>query len=156
VKLPQKNKYDPPEVGTVFMLRSRYTEDARLGPIKRIASVLQRQGLISEDMKPVGYSDIMKVRLGDYANKFPNRKHTEHWIDGGKQVAVFHPDTCLPFFLNVSGSGICRLCDGRHNVGELIALSRKKWPSSSKGVLVTDLMRFLFLLEELDLIEFEG
>lgn len=154
--MPQKDDYDPPEVGTVFMLRSRYTEDARIGPVKRIATVLEKQGLISEYMKPVGYSDVLKVRLDDYVNKFPTRKHEEHWIDGGKQVAVFHPDTCLPFFLNGSGSGICKLCDGKHSVGELMARSRRKWPLSSKEVLVIDLMKFLLLLEELDLIEFEG
>lgn len=138
------------------MLRSRYTEDARLDPVKGIASVLEEQGLISEYMKPVGYSDVLKIRLDDYVNKFPTRKHGKHWIDGGMQVAVFHPDTCLPFFLNFSGSGICKLCDGRHSVGDLMALSRVKWPLLSEEVLVVDLMKFLLLLEELDLIKFEG
>jgi len=151
-----ENVYSPPDVGTVFRLRSKYAEDARLEPVKQIASMLERDGWITEGMKPVGYTDVFTVRLVDYSNKFPTRKHNEHWIDGGKQVAVFHPYTFLPFFLNNSGSSICKYCDSKHSVEEIIALFKKEWPSLTKEVLVTDLMKFLLLLEELDLIEFEG
>ena len=154
--LKSKNGYSPPEIGTVLMLRSRYAEDARLRPVEQIASVLETNGLTSQDMKPVGYTEPLKVRLDEYLNKIPVRKHSQHWIDGGKQVAIFQPDTCLPFFLNSSGSRICRLCDGRHSLVEIIALSRKKWPLSSKKVLIRDLVKFLLLLEELDLVAFEG
>ena len=151
-----KASYSCPEIGTVFKLASNFAQDIRLGPINNIADVLEKQGLISEHMKPLGYCETLKVRLSDYLNKSPRRKHDQHWIDGGRQVAVFNPETCLPFFMNESGSKICRLCDGTHKVGELIESSQKNWPSVEKKVLVQDLLQFLFLLQELDLVEFEG
>ena len=151
-----KASYRCPEVGTVFKLASAFAKDIRFGPIKDIADVLEKQGLISEYMKPVGYCETLKVRLSDYLDKSPKRKHDQHWIDGGKQVAVFHPETCLPFFMNESGSKICRFCDGNREIGELIEMLQKNWPSIKKKVLVRDLLKFLFLLKELDLVEFEG
>jgi len=154
--LKAKASYRCPEIGTVFKLASNFAQDIQLGPIKDIAAVLEKQGLISDYMKPIGYCEALKVRLSDYLNKSPKRKYDKHWIDGGRQVAVFHPETCLPFFMNESGSKICRLCDGNHKIGRLIELSQKSWPSVNTKVLVRDLLKFLFLLEELDLVEFEG
>ena len=152
--MEQKSEYDSPEVGTVFMLRSRYSEDPRLNPIKKLASILEEKGMISWDMQPVGYTETLKIRLSDYAKKLPTRKYSENWIDGGKQISVFHPHTCLPFFFNKSGSRICKLCDGKHCTEDIITMSKKEWPSLTNNKLVIDLMRFLLLLEELDLIEF--
>jgi hypothetical protein len=58
--------------------------------------------------------------------------------------------------MNESGSKICRFCDGNREIGELIEMLQKNWPSIKKKVLVRDLLKFLFLLKELDLVEFEG
>ena len=149
-----EGEYEPPEVGTVFRLRSRYAEDARLEIVRKMASALEDKGLITEDMKPVGYSERLRIRLDEYVRKIPARKHEGHWIDGGAQVAVFNPDTFFPFFFNHHGSQICRLCDGISTVGQIVASSAKERPTVIERALTEDIIRFLLLLEELDLIEF--
>jgi hypothetical protein len=154
--MAQTTDYNPPEVGTVFLLRSKYAEDPRLDIVKKIGSILESKGMIRGDMKPTGYIEPLRIRLSEYVKKFPLRKHKGHWIDGGKQVAVFHPDTFIPFFLNDSGSRIARLCNGKHPIREMIARSKKESPSVPEETLVNNLMKFLLLLEELDLIEFVG
>ncbi len=123
--------------------------------MRKVALTLENKRLVPVGMAPK-LSEGLRVRLKDYLNKSPMRKHEKHWIDGGKQVAVFHPETFLPFFMNNEGSEICRLCSGGHNVGEMIEWSTRRWPSEPKEVLTKDFMKFLLLLEELDLIEFVG
>lgn len=152
--LAEKEEYDPPGVGTVFPLRSRYSEDFRVSLVRKIASDLESKGLIGKDKCPVVRTEGLRIRLDEFLDKYPVRKHESSWIDGGKQIAIFHPDSGIPFFPNASGSRICRLCDGKHTIGDMIARSRKKWHSLPEKVLAKDLMRFLLLLTELDLIQF--
>ncbi len=153
--LGQKNYYDPPEVGTVFPLRSKYAEDIRLDFVKKVAFALENMGLIGANMKPLGHTERQKIRIDEYVNKFPVRKQKGYWIDGGRQVAVFHPDSFLPFFMNNAGSRICRLCNGKNSIGEIINRSKRRHVQAEE-ILVEDVMKFLLLLEELDLIEFRG
>ena len=146
--------YESPEVGTLFPLSSVYAENIYVGVVKRIADVLAEKGLISEYMKPLAPPLVLLVRFSEYASKVPVRKHCGKWIDGGDQVVVFHPDTFVPFFLNYSASRIAKMCDGKTNVEKLLRLLKKDETFERTGHLVEDLMRFLLLLEELDLIEF--
>jgi hypothetical protein len=97
--------YCPPIVGTVLPLRSKHAEDIRLDFVKAVADVLEKWNLINWYMKPIGRSEPMKVRVGDYINKLPLRRTEDHWIDGGRQVAVFQPEFLL-FFMNRTGSKI--------------------------------------------------
>jgi hypothetical protein len=152
--LAGKKVYESPEVGTVFPLSSDYAENVYVDLVKKIACVLEDKELISETMKPKTPLPTLQIKLCEYMGKFPVRRHKEHWIDGGNQVAVFNPNTFLPFFLNPSGSKIIRLCDGKTKTGEIMTQLRKEWNSIPGGVLVKDLMQFMLLLEELDLIEF--
>jgi hypothetical protein len=151
--LTNKDKYEHPKVGTVFDLRSRYTEDAGLGFVKRLGFELEKKGLISEDMRPTGYIEKLRAKIGELIDKTPMRKHEGHWVDGGIQVAVFDPDTFFPFFFNASGSRICRLCDGKHTIKEIISKSGADLAMLAKSALAKDIVRFLLLLEELGLIE---
>jgi len=147
-------KYESPEVGTVFPLSSAYAENVYEGLVKRIACVLEDKELIKENMKPKAPLRTLRVRLNEYMGKSPARKHKEHWIDAGNQIAVFNPNTFLPFFLNSSGSEIVKACDGKTKIDRILAQLTKEWNSISRHTLVRDLMQFLLLLEELDLIEF--
>lgn len=149
-------EYDPPGIGTVFPLRSKFAEDPRTIFVKSLAYVLGNNGLIRENAKPAGHNGALRIHLNEYMHKSPVLMHKKHWIDGGRQIAVFHPSTSFPFFLNNFASSICRLCTGKHNIEEIIAWSRKEWPFMSPQVIVEDLMKFLLLLEELDLIKFIG
>ena len=108
--MSEKENYDSPEIGTVFPLRSKYSEEVRVDFVKKIASILESMDLISGNMKPAGLTKSLTIRLDAYLNKFPVRKQKGFWIDGGKQVGVFNPDSFLPFFMNNFGSKICRLC----------------------------------------------
>jgi hypothetical protein len=154
--LAHEKEYDSPGIGTVFPLRSKFAEDPRAIFVKSLASILGSNGLIRENAKPTSRNRALRIHLNEYMHKSPILMHKKHWIDGGKQIAVFHPYTSIPFFLNNFASSICRLCTGKHNIEEIIAWSRKEWPSTSPQVLVKDLMKFLLLLEELDLIKFVG
>jgi len=155
-KMFQENEYDPPGVGTITLLRSRDAEDVRADLVKKIGLILENKGLISKDMVPPVESRGLRIRLNAYVNKYPVRKHEKHWVDGGRQIAVLHPETYLPFFLNASGSKICRLCDGEHTVKKIMTQLKNEWHFQPEKVLVRDLMKYLLLLEELDLIEFVG
>ena len=148
--------YTSPEIGTIIPLRSEYSEDGRVHLVKKIADLLERKGLINDNSKPHAQAPELTIRLDEYVNKRPVRRHENRWIDGGRQLSIFHPETGLPFFLNISGSEICRLCNGKRKVGELLTWLKKEWRSVPDEVLVKDLMKFLFLLEELDLVELVG
>lgn len=150
-----RSEYDPPGIGTISPMTSRYAEDVGAQFVKQIGSALEDKGLINRGAIPFIPQNGAKVRLVDYLKKVPVRKHNEHWIDGGKQVVVFHPITNLPFFMNRTGSRVCKLCNGEHSVAKIIAKFRKEWTSQkSDETLTKDLMKFLLLAEELDLIEF--
>jgi hypothetical protein len=152
-----KNEYDPPGIGTISPMASRYAEDAGSHFVKQIGSVLENKGLINGGAIPFISHDAKKVRLDDYLRRVPVRKYNERWIDGGKQVAVFHPITNLPFFMNYSGSKISRLCNGKYTIANILTKFRKEWASQKPdNALTKDLMKFLLLMEELGLIEFLG
>ena len=152
-----KSEYDAPGIGTISPMSSRYAQDARTNFVKKIGSVLENQGLINREMIPIVQNEGLRVRLDEYLGKVPVRKHERHWIDGGKQLAVFHPVTNLPFFMNISGSKICRLFNRKSTVAEIITQFKREWAhQKSDKILIRDLVRFLLLLEELDLIEFLG
>ena len=152
-----KSEYDPPGIGTISPMTSRFAEDVGTQFVKQIASVLEDKGLINGGAIPFIPHDGARVRLDDYLRRVPVRKHNRHWIDGGKQVVVFHPITNLPFFVNYSGSKICKLCNGKYTIAKIITKFRKEWASQKPDdTLTKDLMKFLLLMEELDLIEFLG
>ena len=154
--MANKEDYEPPGVGTVFPLRSKHAEDFRVQLVRDIGSALKKNGLINNSILPSIPSKLLKIKLSEYLHKYPLLKHTRHWIDGGKQVAMFQPDTNLPFFFNSSGSKICRLCNGKNSIENIISLAGKKRNYAPKETLVKDLMKFLLLLEELDLIQLVG
>jgi hypothetical protein len=153
--LRQKDDYFPPAVGTVLPLRSKYADDIRLDLVKKVADILENMNFISQNMKPRDHKEQLKIRLHEYLLKFPVRKLSGFWIDGGRQVAVFNPDSFLPFFMNRTGSRICRLCNGECSVREIINKSKRRYMVAEE-VFLQDLMKFLLLLEELDLLEFRG
>jgi len=148
--------YASPEVGTVIPLRSEHSEDSKILLAKKIADAIENEGWISSYLKPHAQAPELTVRIDEYMDMRPVRKHENRWIDGGKQLSVLHPDTCLPFFLNSSGSEICRLCNGKHTIRGLIVWLKKEWCFIPDEILVKDLMQFLLLLKELDLLEIIG
>ena len=151
-----EDQYDPPVVATMAPLRSKYAKDGGAKFVTAIGKVLEKKGLIDFEVTIPDENKPLTVKLEDYSQKYPVRKHHLNWVDGGDQIAGLHPDTYLPFFLNISGSIICRLCNGEESVEQLIIKSKELWPSEPEEVLVKDLLSFLLLMEEMDLIEFKG
>jgi hypothetical protein len=153
--MPQKTEYEPPGVGTTYPLRSNYVEDMTVNLIKNITSVLEKRGMIRSRITLPFLAKRMIIKINEFADKMPVRNHERCWIDGGEKIAVIHPETKLPFFFNVSGSIVCRLCDESHNVGDIINKLKKVWSSTTDKTLIKDVVSFLILLEELDLIDFK-
>ncbi len=153
-RLTEKKAYESPEVGTIFPLSSMYAEDIYTDLVKKIADVLAENGLIGEYMKPIVPPPVLHIRLREYLSKVPMRKHNGHWIDGGDQVVVFNPETFVPFFFNSSASKIIKMCNGKTRIEDLLHKLQEDTIFSKTDVLVRDLMQFLLLLEELDLIKF--
>jgi hypothetical protein len=153
--LREKSDYVSPEVGTVFPLNSKYSEDVGLDFVKKIAYILENEGLIDSYMIPASQVERLEISFDAYVNKCPLRKNKEYWNDGIKQVSAFHPDSFLPFFMNESGSRLCRLCNGKQNIGSILKKLTQQYRVSQE-TLFEDVLKFLFLLEELDLIEFRG
>jgi hypothetical protein len=150
----QENEYDPPGIGTVSPLRSKYAADIETDLVKKVGGILQERGLIGNDWaQPV--QKPLTVKLQDYVGKHPVRRHSNHWVQSSSQIAILHPETYLPFFLNSTGSDVCELCDGEHSVKEIIDALKTQWPSVSENILIKDLIKFLLLMEELGLIEFK-
>lgn len=149
-----QNDYDSPGVATIFPLWSRYAEDVYTDLVNKIGTVLKEKNLIQDEVKLKDQKEPLVLKLEDYLKKYPVRKHSRHWVDGGEQIAGVHPYTYIPFFINPSGSLICRLFDGQTNVLGIIEILKGKWDFLPEEVVVNDLLPFLFLLEELDLLEF--
>jgi len=147
-------EYDPPAIGGLTPLRSCRAGDLGSDLIEKIGELLVEKGMIPKDAVPEIPKEVFKVKLADYVGKKPLRRYKDNWIDGGDKIAVIHPETYLPFFMNSSCSRICRMCDGDHTVGDIITATQAAWPRVPGKVLVQDLMKALLLLEELDLIEF--
>jgi hypothetical protein len=124
--------------------------------IKEIASLLENKGMIGEAMKPTGCSEQLGVRLEEYLANIPQRKYRSQWIDTGNQIAVVHPETFFPFFFNRSGSRIIKRCDGKRTIRQIVLQEKRTWPSIDRLELAKDVVRFFFLLDELDLVEFRG
>jgi hypothetical protein len=147
--------YDPPGIGSLMPLRSQYADDSGSEFMKEIGAFLMEKGLISEDMIPTVEPKFLRIRLSDYVGKVPVRKHKDHWVDSGDQIVILHPETYIPFFVNSSGSKICRLCDGEHSVGDIIKEIKAANSSLPEKVLIEDLIKMLLLLEETDFLEFK-
>jgi hypothetical protein len=145
-------EYEAPTVGTIIPLRSRFSKDPMIEFIGDLNSLLENKGLINSDAIAPLIEHKYTICLRDYLDKTPFRLHEEHWIDGGKQIAAFHPETYLPFFFNPLGSKICRVCDGKHSVRKILKIFKTKTPTVADTVLQTDILKFLLLLEELQLI----
>ncbi len=147
-----EEEYDHPAVATLFPLRSRNAEDSSIDLVRRIGAVLKEKELIETEVDLPGQK-YLEVQYEEYARKRPVRKHTEHWVDGGEQIAGIHPDTFLPFFLNSSGSTICRLCEGNLCIEEMLEELKLQWPFLPEEILLNNLLSFLLLLQEMDLVE---
>jgi hypothetical protein len=147
-----EDDYDYPAVATLFSLRSRNAEDSSIDLVRRIGTVLGEKDLISS-VVTLPDQKYLEVQYEEYAKKRPIRKHPEHWVDGGEQIAGIHPDTFLPFFINPSGSVICRLCKGNLCIEEMLEELKLLWPFLSEDILLNNLLSFLLLLEEMDLVE---
>ena len=149
-----KNEYDSPGIGTVSPLRSKYAGDMETDLVKKVGGILQERGLIGDDWaRPV--QKPLNIKLEDYIGKYPVRMHCNHWIRSSAQIAILHPETYLPFFLNQAASDICELCDGDHTINEILSTLKNNWPSGSEKTLTEDLLKFLLLMEELGLIEID-
>ena len=149
-------EYDPPAIGSLIPLRSCNADEPSSELIEDLGEILVQKGLITKEMVPKVQPKVLNIRLSEYIYKKPVRKHKDHWVDGGDQIAVIHPETYLPFFINSSGSKICRLCDGENSIGDIIAEIKAGWNFVPEKTLVEDIIKMLLLLEELDFIEFEG
>jgi hypothetical protein len=124
--------------------------------IKEIASLLENKGLIGEAMKPTGCSEQLEIRLEEYLANIPQRKYRSQWIDTCNQIAVVHPETFFPFFFNRYGSRIIKRCNGKRTIRQIVLQAKRTWPSIDRLELAKDIVRFFFLLDELDLVEFRG
>jgi hypothetical protein len=151
-----QTEYDPPTIGGLIPLRSCKVDEPSSELVEDIGSILVEKGLITNEMVPKVQPKVFKIRLSEYICKKPVRKHEDHWVDGGDRLAVIHPETYLPFFINSSGSKICRLCDGEHGIGDIIAKFKAEWNFVPDKTLVEDIIKLLLLLEELDFVELEG
>lgn len=149
-----EKEYDSPGIGTISPLRSKYAGDIETDLVKKVGGILQERGLIGNDwLRPV--QKPLNIKLQDYTGKQPVRMHCTHWVRGSSQIAILHPETYLPFFLNQTASDICELCDNEHTVKEIIETLKIQWSSVPEKTLTEDLLKFLLLMEELGLIEFK-
>jgi hypothetical protein len=146
--------FDLPLVATIFPLRSRYAEDVSTELVNTIGALLKEEHYIQEAMHIQDSVKAREIDMEDYRNKHPVRRHRRHWIDGGDKIGGVQPDTALPFFINPVGSKICRLCDGTNTTDGIIRTMKKDWGFLPREAVVTSVMSFLLLLEELDLLEF--
>lgn len=145
--------YNPPGVGSIVPLRSQNASDISAKLVKKISQLLQSNGYLEDFMILPFSEDKLNISMKDYLDAYPSRIHSEHWIDSGKQVSAIHPETYLPFFFNHTGSKIIRLFDGEHNLKEILNEFKKEWSAVPEKELEIDLIQFLLLVDELDLIE---
>ncbi len=150
----QETDYDSPGIGTVSPLRSKYAPDIETDLVKKVGGILQERGLIGNDWAQPPQKPLI-VKLQDYVGKHPVRRHSNHWVRDSSQIAILHPETYLPFFLNPTATDICELCDGEHSVKEIIDAFKTQWIAVEEKTLTTDVLKFLILMEELGLIEFK-
>jgi len=149
-----RRRFDPPVVATIFPLRSRYAEDLSKELVDTLVDVLSEKKYLTKKIPIPDSQGAREINLEDYIRRYPVRKHRWNWIDDGERIGGVHPDTALPFFINRSGSRICRLCDGRNTTGDILFQAQKMWGSVPRAVLLDRVMSFILLLDELDLIGF--
>ncbi|PVX23288.1 MAG: hypothetical protein CW691_11040 [Candidatus Bathyarchaeum sp.] len=147
-----QGQYNSPAVGSIGPLMSKDGKDITGDIINSVSSLLAEKGIIKPNAAITIHHHKKVVHKKDYLNIFPKRLHAKQWIDTGNGLAVIHPGTSLPFFLNDTGSKICRLCDGEHTIKDMLNIFHKKWSSLPRKRLETDFLQFLLLVEELDLI----
>jgi ribosomal protein S8 len=149
-----RDKYDPPGVGSIVPLRSQYARDISSILVKQLNQLLESEGYLEDfEILPLR-EDKLKINLKDFLDIYPSRIHDKHWIDSGKQISVIHPETYLPFFFNVTGSNIIRLLNGRHKIQDILDNLKNNWTNIEDMELEKDFIKFILLLEELDLIKF--
>jgi len=150
----QKNEYDAPAVSTFSYFGSKDSHDAAIDLLNDVGSVLREKKLLDKEVQLEQRKKLM-IRHNDYSKKHPTIKYSERWIDDGNCIAGVHPNTYLPFFLNSTGAAICRLCDREMDINSISRELNGLFPSMDYNVLLKDLLSFLLLLEEMDLIEFD-
>jgi hypothetical protein len=146
-----QEQYTSPAVGSVAPLMSKQ-KDITGALLNSISPMLEKRGLLKGNMLLPIHERALVVHMKDYLNRHPKRAHKRYWIDTEQGLAVIHPETHIPLFFNTTGSTICSLCDGEHSIKEMLDTLQKKWSIPSK-VLETDFMKFIILVEELDLVE---
>ena len=149
----QENDYESPAIATFSYFRSKYSHDIAMDLMTDMGSVLKEKKLLDKEVR-FAQRKKLAIRYKDYSEKYPTIKYSERWIDDGNCIAGVHPYTYLPFFLNAVGSTTCRLCDGKKNINNISAELNRLFPSTDNNILLKDLLSFLLLLEEMDLIEF--
>jgi len=153
--MSQEIEYDQPTVATFSPLRSKDAEDPYRDLINNIGSILSERKLIKSKVV-LPKKEKLVVNYPDYAFAHPIRLHPSCWVDDGDHLAGVHPKSSLPFFINSSGSIICRLCTGKNSIEEMHKELKEIWFSVADDVLLRDGLSFLMLLEEMNLIEFVG
>jgi hypothetical protein len=134
--------YQPPAAASVYNADSRF------------ASTISYNRIGEKELE-IGFNlgGPLKIQLDEYLCKHPMRKYETNWIFSSDSAAVYHPRTGIPFWFNPTGSAICFLCDGQHSVQCLITELTKRFSSTSCRQIVHDLLSFLLLLSERDLID---
>lgn len=151
----KEEEYDPPAVLTFSYFQSKDSQDRIIDSLNDMGVILKERKLIDKEIC-LSQRKKLAIRYNDYSKKHPTRKYSEKWIEDGNRIAGVHPTTYLPFFLNSTGSTICKLCEGKIDVESISRELNRMFPSVSDYILLKDLLSFLLLLEEMDLMEFNG
>jgi hypothetical protein len=135
-------RYQPPAAASVYDADSRFAGTTSYNRI-------------SDKELEIGFnlSGPLTIKLREYLRKHPKRKYEKNWLFSSDSVAVYHPRTGIPFWFNPTGGAICSLCDGRHSVQRLITELTTRFSCASRRQIVHDLLSFLLLLSERDLID---
>ena len=151
----QEIEYDPPAVSTFSYLRSKDSQDGVIDLLNDLGGILKERNMIEKEVH-LPQRKKLEIKYNDYSKKHPKIKYSEKWIDDGNRIAGVHPITSLPFFLNSMGSMICRFCESEMDIEEISRELKRMYPSVSEYILLKDLLSFLLLLDEMDLIDFSG
>jgi len=145
--------YNPPSVSTFSYIKSKDSRDEFIDIFNEMGIILKERKLIDKEIHLAQRRKLI-VQYNDYSARRPTRKYLEKWISDGDCIAGIHPITYLPFFMNSSGSTICRFCEGKMDIERMCEELNSLYPSIEKSILLNDLLSFLLLLEEMDLLEF--
>jgi len=142
LELRYTSGYEPPKVASTHPIRSSFSGDIyiQVGP-----------GVVDVNLN---LRPPRKVRLREYLDLYPKRKRESHWILEPGWAATFRPLTSTPFWFNKSGKVICLLCDGKHKFRDILSKAIESFPAEDTKQVIRDVLVFLLLLEELDLVEF--